>query len=298
MRHLLEIDDLATEELEAVLAAASDTGRPQALAGQGVALVFEKPSARTRSSMELAVIQLGGHPLTIRPDEIGIDARESAEDVVRTLGCYHAVVCARVFEHAKLVRMAAASTVPVVNLLSDDAHPMQALADVLTIREVFPDGDPLTVAYVGDANNVAQSLALACGRLGMTVRVASPPGYGFNDDSLARLAAAAVEVELTEDPYEGVAGAQVVYTDVWASMGQEDEAARRRSDFAGFTVDAPLLEAAADDAVLLHCLPAHRGEEVAAEVLDGPRSRVWQQATNRMHAARGLLQWLVQEQQA
>lgn len=295
MRHLLDIDDLATEELEAVLAAAADSGRPQPLAGQGVALVFEKPSARTRSSMELAVVQLGGHPVTIRPDEIGIDVRESAEDVVCTLGCYHAVVCARVFEHAKLARMAAASTVPVVNLLSDEAHPMQALADVLTIRETFPAGGPLTVAYVGDANNVAQSLALACGRLGMTVRVASPPGYGFSDDSLARLTAADVEVEFTEDPYEGVAGAQVIYTDVWASMGQEDEAARRRRDFAGFTVDAALLEAAADDAVLLHCLPAHRGEEVATEVLDGPRSRVWQQATNRMHAARGLLRWLKEQ---
>lgn len=293
MRHLLDIDDLSADELDEVLRLAEGPSPDPVLAGRGVALVFEKPSLRTRSSMEMAVVGLGGHPVTIRDDEIGLGVRETVGDVTRTLAGYHAVLAARVFEHAKLEQMAACEVVPVVNMLSDDAHPLQALADLLTIRQHFGAESGLSVAYVGDANNVCRSLALAAGMLGMEVRIASPPGYGLSDGDAARLAAAGIRPELHVDPAAAVEGADVVYTDVWASMGQEDEAAVRRAAFAGFTVDAPLLSAAAPTAVFLHCLPAHRGEEVAAEVVDGHQSLVWQQAANRMHAARGLLAWLV-----
>jgi len=292
MRHLLDIDDLGPEGLTEVLAMARRTPPPRLLEGKGVALVFEKPSARTRNSMEMAVVGLGGHPLTIRPDEIGIDTRETAEDVARTLACYHAVIAARVFDHGVLERMANVSPVPVVNLLSDTAHPLQALADLLTIEDEF-GAAPVRVAYVGDANNVARSLVLACSLAGHEVAVASPDGFGFDDAARASFAAAGAQPELHGSPAEAVAGAQVVYTDVWASMGQEGEAEARRSAFDGFTVDEALMDRAAPDAVFLHCLPAHRGEEVAGAVVDGPRSRVWPQAAHRMTAARGALAWVV-----
>lgn len=293
MRHLLEIDDLTAGELGEVLDLARGEHPRPVLAGKGVALLFEKPSARTRNSMEMAVVGLGGHPLTIRPDEVGMDERETAEDIARTLGCYHAVIGARVFDHTVLDRMAAVSPVPVVNMLSDDAHPLQALADLLTITDEFGDRDDLEVAYVGDANNVARSLALVCGLAGIGVRIASPDGFGFSPSDMAQLERVGVRLTVTSDPVEAVAGADAVYTDVWASMGQEAEAEARTAAFAGFTVDEALMAHAADDAVFLHCLPAHRGQEVAASVVDGPRSRVWPQAANRMRAARGALHWLV-----
>jgi ornithine carbamoyltransferase len=293
MRHLLEIDDLTPSELTEVLGLARAEHPRPVLGGKGVALLFEKPSARTRNSMEMAVVGLGGHPVTIRPDEVGIDERETAEDIARTLGCFHAAIGARVFDHGVLERMAAVSPVPVVNMLSDDAHPLQALADVLTILDEFSDRDDLKVAYVGDANNVARSLALVCGLAGIDVRVASPPGFEFSPSDVARLERSGVHLQVTTDPAEAVTGADVVYTDVWASMGQEAEAEARQASFAGYTVDDTLLAAAGADAIFLHCLPAHRGQEVAASVVDGPRSRVWPQAANRMRAARGAMHWLV-----
>ena len=296
MRHLLEVDDLSPSELRAVLDL-SNGAVPEVLRGLGMALLFEKPSARTRNSMEMAVVQLGGHPLTIRPDEVGLDVRESVEDVTRTLACYHAMIGARVFEHDKVERMAAVSTVPVVNVLSDDAHPLQALADVLTMAQVLGGVDALagrTVAYVGDGNNVARSLAIAAGMCGMDVRIATPAGYGPTEADIARIVAAGADLVVGTDPREAVDGADVVYTDVWASMGHEAEAADRRLAFGGFTVDDALMDVAAPEAIFLHCLPAHRGEEVSDAVLEGPRSRVWQQATNRMHAARGALVWLME----
>lgn len=281
VRHFLEVDDLTPDELTTVLGLAARPfgalGHP--LAGQGVALLFEKPSARTRHSTEMAVVQLGGHPVTARGDEVGLDVRESAEDVARTLACYHGAICARVFEHAKLERMAAVSTVPVLNLLSDASHPFQAVADLLTIVQEHGGVAGRTLAFVGDGNNVARSLAVAGAMVGMRVVVASPPGYEL----------AGTTAELTNDPAEAVRGADVVYTDVWASMGQEAEVADRKRAFDGFMVDDGLMGLAAPGAVFLHCLPAHRGEEVAESVLEGPRSRVWPQAANRMHAARALL---------
>jgi ornithine carbamoyltransferase len=298
VRHLLEIDDLTPGELREVLAAAAAPVPPRALEGHGMALLFEKPSARTRNSMEMAVVQLGGHPVTIRPDEVGLDTRETVEDVTRTLCCYHAAIGARVFEHAKLERMVAVSTVPVVNMLSDDAHPLQALADVLTLADELGGVEALggrSIAYVGDGNNVARSLALAAGMVGMDVRIATPRGYELPAGDVERLARAGVTPTCTHDPTEAVDGADAVYTDVWASMGQEAEASARREAFAGFTVDAALMVGAAEEAVFLHCLPAHRGEEVSTEVLEGPQSRTWPQAANRMHAARGALAWLLEQ---
>ncbi|MDE0653318.1 MAG: ornithine carbamoyltransferase [bacterium] len=292
-RHVLDVDDLDAAEVAEVLSRAGTARPTPALEGRGVALYFQKSSARTRHSTELAVVQLAGHPVTVLDHEVGIDTRESAEDLVRTLACYHAIVAARVFDHSVLERMAAVSPVPVVNLLSDRAHPLQALADLLTIAEVFGSCEGRTLAYVGDANNVANSLALGAGRTGVAFHIASPGGYGFDGEQLAGLQEAGAEVRSFEDPREAVNGADAVYTDVWTSMGQETEAAQRKHDFAGFTVTPELMDAAAPHAVFLHCLPARRGEEVAAAVIDGPRSRVWQQAANRMHAARGLFWWLV-----
>jgi ornithine carbamoyltransferase len=301
-RHLFDVDSLAPSELEAVLnlAEADPASLAPVLAGQGVALVFEKPSARTRNSTEMAVVALGGHPVYIQGAEVGLDVRETAEDVARTLACYHSIVCARVIDHRSLIRMSAALDaagvpVPVVNLLSDMAHPCQALADLLTLRQEFGHAlDDRTVAYIGDANNVWLSLAVAGAMVGLTVNIASPKGYGPSDADLERVTALGGSGVVTDDPAEAVAGADAVYTDVWTSMGQEDELGARLEAFAGFTVDEALMEQAGPEAIVLHCLPAHRGEEISADVVDGPQSRIWPQAENRMHAMRGLLSWLKQ----
>lgn len=295
-RHLLEVDDLTPEEIAAVLDLAVDPAPPQLLAGKGMALIFEKPSARTRNSMEMAVVGLGGHPVTIRPDEVGLDVRESTEDVARTLACYHAAIGGRVFDHDKLERMTKVVDVPIVNMLSDLAHPLQALADVLTIRqELGPDLAGRTVAYVGDANNVARSLGIACGLVGMRFRIAHPAGYGFDPVDLDRIATAGADPHVTDDPAAAVAGADVVYTDVWTSMGQEEERQARLDAFTGYTVDDELVAGLAPGGIFLHCLPAHPGEECTRETLDGPASRIWAQAENRMHAARGALAFLLGE---
>jgi ornithine carbamoyltransferase len=293
MRHLLEVDDLPRDELFEVIALALDPNPPQVLSRKGMALVFEKPSARTRNSMEMAVRDLGGHPVTIRGEEVSIDERESAEDVARTLACYHAAIGARVFDHSVLERMAAAAWVPVVNLLSDDAHPLQAVADLLTMTDEFGDLNGRTLAYVGDGNNTCRSLALAATLAGMKVRVASPPGYALADHELDRVAALGTSPERFDRPEDAVAGADAVYTDVWTSMGQETEADARRQAFEGFMVDERVMARAGEKAIFLHCLPAHRGEEVAQEVLEGPQSRIWRQAENRMHAARGAVAWIL-----
>jgi len=295
-RNFLEIDDLGADELDQVLTAGQDPNPAMVMAGKGAALLFEKPSLRTRNSMELAVVQLGGHPVTIFRDEAGIDSRETAEDVARVLSRYHAVIAARVFDHVLLDRLAAASGVPVVNMLSDDAHPCQALADLLTLRQRFGALKGRVIAYVGDGNNVCTSLMLASVMEDMEIRVATPPGFAPSPEVVER-ARHRGEVVVTEDPTVAVKGADAVYTDVWASMGQEAEAERRRRAFAGFTVDDELMATAAPDAVFLHCLPAHRGEEVSASVLEGPQSLVWQQAENRLHAQRGLLYWLLADGQ-
>lgn len=295
MRHLLDIDDLSGAEIERVLSLATSVETPRVLAGKGMALIFEKPSARTRNSMEMAVVQLGGHPVYIQGHEVGFDTRESVEDVTRTMACFHSAVAARVFAHSIVERMAALDVVPVVNMLSDGAHPLQALADLLTMRREFGELEGRTVAYVGDANNVARSLAMGAGLSGMNFRIASPPGYGFSAEDADRIAAAGVTIDVVDRPEDAVAGADAVYADTWTSMGQEAEAEQRRRDFEGFRVDDRLMGLTRVGAIFLHCLPAHRNEEVTDAVLDGPRSRIWVQAANRMHAARGAIAWLLQE---
>jgi ornithine carbamoyltransferase len=294
MNRFLEVDDLTPSEFAAVLDAATCWKRdpaevPKVLTGRGAALVFEKPSARTRSSTEMAVVGLGGHAIYIRPEEVGLGVREPVADVARTLACYCAVIAARVFDHETLETMADAVDVPVVNLLSDRAHPCQALADFLTLQELLGGLEGRRLTYVGDGNNVTASLAFGAALCGVELTVASPSGYELDDDVVERARNLGGAVDLVADPYEAVRGADAVYTDVWTSMGQEDEAGVRRLAFEGYTVDRELMAAAGEQVWFLHCLPAHRGEEVSAEVIDGPRSAVWQQAENRMHAARALL---------
>jgi ornithine carbamoyltransferase len=297
-RRLLEVDDLDPAQLEAVLDRAEAWKRaPEdiepVLAGRGVAMLFEKPSARTRVSTELAVSTLGGHPVCLRGEEVGIGVRESAEDVARTLASYCSVIAARVFDHSLLEVMSASVDVPVVNLLSDRAHPCQALADLLTLREIMGVIEGRRLAYVGDGNNVATSLAFAAALSGLELTLASPPGYELDDDVVERARNLGGTIELVADPDEAVRGADAVYTDVWTSMGQEEESDQRRVAFEGYQVDAALMALAGPQARLLHCLPAHRGEEVTSDVLDGPQSVVWLQAENRMHSVRALLASLV-----
>jgi ornithine carbamoyltransferase len=308
-RHLLDLADLGpTGVLEVVDLAMAPTN--SALAGLGVAMVFEKPSARTRNSTEMAVVDLGGHPVMISDAEVAIDRRETAEDVARTLGCYHRILAARVNDHRILGRMAAAldaqaMDVSVVNLLSDASHPCQAIADVLTLADEFAHGGDLAalagrrVAYVGDANNVTRSLAQALLAVGVDLAIASPEGYGFDGVTLDELgtfgSGTGASVVQHEDPMVAVAGADAIYGDVWVSMGQEAEAAERLRAFAGYQIDGAMVAGAHDDAIVLHCLPAHRGEEIAADVLESSASRVWRQAAHRRTAMRGVLRWLLAE---
>ena len=295
-RHFLDIPDLTADELRTVLALSSapiaSLGHP--LDGLGVALIFEKPSNRTRQSTEMAVVQLGGHPIYTRGEEVGFDTRETVEDVTRIMAGYHRVLAARVFDHRVVVRMADVSPVPVVNMLSDRSHPLQGLADVLTMQQHGGDLAGSTVAFVGDFNNVARSLTEASVLLGAHVRLGCPVGYCASDDELARIdALGAGSVEQFHDPALAVCGAQFVHTDTWTSMGQESEKAARAEVFGRFQVTEALMSDAAPGARFLHCLPAYRGLEVAAEVIDGPRSLVIAQGHNRMHSARGVLAFLL-----
>ncbi len=296
-RHVLEIDDLDPAEIVRVLDLAADPVRPPMLAGRTVGLYFEKPSLRTRHSSETAVVELAGHPVTFRRDEIGGPSREPYADVARVLSGYHAAVGARVFDHRMLESLAKASTIPVVNLLSDSGHPCQSLADLLTMRQEWGSLGGRTLAWIGDFNNVARSLALGAARCGMALRIASPPGFGPGDADVERMLAAGLDgpPTVTERPAEAARGADAIHTDVWASMGQEDEAEARRRAFEGFQVDERVMAEAPSHAIFMHCLPAHRGEEVAAAVVDGPQSRVFPQAHNRLHAFRGLLRFLLEE---
>jgi ornithine carbamoyltransferase len=294
-RALLDVDDLTPDELHTVLELAErpvdSLGHP--LTGRGVALIFDKPSARTRQSMEIAVAQLGGHPVYTRGDEIGFDTREPVEDIARILEGFHAILAARVFAHSIVERLADAASVPVVNMLSDWSHPLQALADALTMQECLGDLAGKTVAYVGDYNNVARSLAEAATMLEMHVRLACPQGFEPDEAELERIdMLGGGSVELGSRPDEAVRGAHAVHTDTWVSMGQESDKEARRRAFEGFTVDSRMMQLADRSAVFMHCLPAYRGFEVTSDVIDGPQSVVFQQAHNRLHASRGLLAFL------
>lgn len=292
VRHLLEIDDLSSVELARVLEL-SQEGPSDVLSARSVGLYFEKPSLRTRHSCEAAVSRLGGHPVTFSDAEVGIGSREPAADIARVLSGYHCALGARVFEHSLVEDLAAASSVPVLNLLSDTGHPCQAVADLLTMHQEFGQLQGRTVCWIGDYNNVARSLTLAAAMSGMGVHIASPSGYGPTDADLDRLRIAGLVSDplVTDRPVEAAAGADAVHTDVWASMGQEAEASSRARAFEGFQVDDSVMDAAGA-AIFMHCLPAHRGEEVAASVADGARSRMIPQAHNRMYAMIGLFRWL------
>ncbi len=295
-RDFLQITDLEPTDLSAILELAArpiaSLGRP--LEGKGVALIFEKPSNRTRHSMEMAVVQLGGHPVYTRGEEVGLDVRESVEDISQVMSGYHAMLCARVFDHRVLERMSASSSVPVVNMLSDVAHPLQAVADVLTMQQHLGTLAGKTVAYVGDFNNVARSLCHASAMVGMHIRIGCPSGYSASEsdlDEFRKLGAASVNQFDTLDA--AVKGAHAVHTDTWTSMGQESESKVREAAFVGFEVTEQAMALAAPGAVFLHCLPAHRGQEVSEQVIDGPNSLIYPQAHNRMHAARAVLAFLL-----
>ena len=276
MKHLLSMRDLSAADVADILAL-SEQASQRILRDKGVALYFEKPSSRTRNSMELAAAQLGGHPVYIQPAELGIGERESVADVTRTLACYHSILAARVFDHELLEQMAAVNAAPVLNMLSGTDHPLQALADLLTIKQLVGHLKGARVAFIGEGNNVSRSLAEGCGLVGAEFVIASPRGHGLKG--------------AITDPSEAVRGADIVYTDVWVSMGGEDSD-ERRALFEPYQVDEALMSLA-HNAWFMHCLPARRGEEVTAPVIDGPRSAVWRQAENRMHTARGAMLWMM-----
>lgn len=300
-RHYLSVDDLSPRELAHVLELAeqvkADPGRyADRLHGRSVALIFEKPSTRTRVSFEVAVADLGAHPLVISSTELQLGRGETIEDTGRVLSRYVDAIVLRTFEQERLELLCSAATVPVVNSLSDFEHPCQALADLFTVRERLGGPAGRVLAYIGDGNNVAHSLLLAGTKLGMTVRVASPPGFEPIPQVVNRASEIAAEtggaVEILHAPEEAADGADVVYTDVWASMGQEGEADERELIFRTYQVDEKLVSRANPGAIVLHCLPAHRGQEITDEVIDGPRSAVWDQAENRLHTQKALLLFL------
>jgi ornithine carbamoyltransferase len=304
--HFLRSSDLSPAAQSSVLTVAADlkTQRDGALAderspvrddlyGRTVAIVFEKPSLRTRVSFEVGIHELGGHSMKIDEAEIGLGKRETIADTAQVLSRYVQAIVLRTFGHERIDELAAHATVPVVNSLTDHEHPCQALADLQTMHQSFGDLRGRTLTYVGDGNNVAHSLLVACAQAGVHVRVAHPAGYAPDEKVVAAARAAGAlsgaDVVVTTDVRSAAEGAHALYADVWTSMGQEAENEARMRAFAGYAVDVPLMGLAAEDAILLHCLPAHRGEEVAAEVIDGPRSRVFDQAENRLHAQKALL---------
>jgi len=293
--HLLDVDDLTTDELTAVLDRAAEikaAGAPDLLDGQTLGMIFEKPSTRTRVSFETGMTQLGGHAVFLGPDDIHLGHGEPVKDTSRALSRYVDFVMARVFDHADVVELAEYADVPVINALTDDAHPCQTLADLLTIRERFDGFDDVDVAWVGDGNNVCQSFVLGAAMTGIDLTVATPAGYGVDDDVLDRAADLGGAPETTTDPDEAIADADVVYTDVWVSMGQEDERSEKLEAFDGFQITPDVL----GDRTLMHCLPAHRGEEVTDAAIEHDNAIVWDQAENRLHAQKGLLAWLSEQE--
>ncbi len=299
-KDLLSVSDLSSEDISSLISDAVDMkagGWVSLLSGKTLALMFEKPSLRTRVSFEVAMRQLGGEAIYLSPAEVGLGERESVSDVARVLSRYVDAIAARTFSHQTLEVLASYSAVPVINALSDLEHPCQALADLFTIYEKKGELNGLTLAFIGDGNNVAHSLLLAASLTGVNFRIASPPGYRVQERILHLAQGYALdsgaEIFGTEEPRLAVSGADVVYTDVWTSMGQEAEADRRRQTFASYQLNSELLALAKEDAILMHPLPAHRGEEVAEGILDSPPSVVFDQAENRLHLQKALLAWML-----
>ena len=289
LRRLLDLSHLAKRDRGAAFA--------NRLAGRSVGMIFDKPSTRTRVSLEVAAWRLGMLPVVLRPDELQLGRGETIADTARILSRYLDAVTIRTFAHARVEELAAEATIPIINALTDDHHPCQGLADVMTLEEEFGSLAALRVAFIGDGNNVCHSLIEAAGLLGFTLVIATPEGFEPNAGIVARARAAGRRtggaIEVGHDPARAAAAADAVYTDVWASMGQESEQAERRRVFQGYRVDAGLMDRAASRAIFLHCLPAHRGDEVTDEVIDGPRSRVWDQAENRLHTSVAIIYALV-----
>jgi len=302
MRHFLDLLSVNRDELLSLLSEAQKL-KASHLRGElnncldrrVVGLIFEKPSLRTRVSFEAAVVQLGGSSLFLPAQEVGLGWRESIPDFARTMNHYVDALVLRVFKHTTLSVMAQYSKMPIINGLSDAAHPCQTTADLLTMQELFGELKGRTVVFVGDGNNVARSLALGCGTMGIRFRLAAPKGYGFDDGfrTVFRKHAPKGTLESVIDPVKAVRDADIIYSDVWTSMGQEDEREKRLRDFVHFQINAKLLTAAPKQARVMHCLPAHRGEEITDEVVDGERSVVFQQAGNRLHAQKAILAWLL-----
>jgi len=295
-RDFTRVSDWSREELETALdladalkAARRKREEQRLLLGRSVGLIFEKPSLRTRVSFEVGIAQLGGVAVHLPGPEIGLGHRETTRDLATVLSRYLDAIVIRTFAQAAVDELAEHAEVPVINGLTDDEHPCQALADLMTIRERFGRLEGLRVVYLGDGNNVCASLMVACAKLGMEFVAATPPGYAPAADAVSIARESGGDVELTEDPRAAVAGADVLYTDVWTSMGQEEERERRLRDLQGYGIDADLLARAGSGAVVLHCLPAHYGEEITEDVLYGPRSAVWDEAENRLHAQKALM---------
>jgi ornithine carbamoyltransferase len=301
-RDYLSVDDLTQDELSALLdLAAKVKSEPEGYAGRlhgrAVAMIFEKPSTRTRVSFEVAAASTGAHPVALSSAELQLGRGETIEDTGRVLSGYVDAIVLRTFEQERLELLAAASSISVVNALSDFEHPCQCLADLLTVREIKGELKGRTLAYLGDGNNVTHSLLLGCTKTGMRIRVATPPGFEPIPQVVHRAREIATQtggaVEVIHDPAEASAGADVLYTDVWASMGQEEEADERSLVFRAYQLNERMVNLAAPDVTVLHCLPAHRGQEITDEVIDGPHSAVWTQAENRMHTQKALLLFLL-----
>ncbi|MFC3957514.1 ornithine carbamoyltransferase [Halovivax cerinus] len=297
--HVTDVDDLSRDDLAAVLDLAAEYKTAQQrgwthadLSGQTLGMLFEKPSTRTRVSFETGMTQLGGHAVFLGEDDIQLGNGEPIRDTARALSRYVDVIMARLFDHADLEELARYSDVSVINGLTDDAHPCQTLADLLTIREAVGPFEDVSVTWVGDGNNVAQSFALGCALAGIDCTIATPAGYGVDHAVVDRADEIGTPPTVTTDPEAAVEDADVVYTDVWVSMGQEAQREERLGAFEPYQVNDELLAAAPDDASVMHCLPAHRGEEITDEVLESDRALVWHQAENRLHAQKGLLGWL------
>lgn len=303
-RHILSLADVSVDELKSILRIAEELKadfkkgiRPKRLDGKVLGLIFEKMSLRTRVSFEAGMTHLGGGSMLLEEQHIGLGKRESVPDVSRVLSSMVDCIVFRAKKHTTVEEFAKYSTVPVINALTDKSHPCQALADMLTIKEEFGSLDDVKIAWIGDSNNVAASLVEASAMLGVKIVISSPEGYRFSDAEIAEMTAQAqpgFELEQIADPMEAVRGCNVLYTDVWVSMGQESEEEKRKADFAAYQVNGDLMKAARPDAIFLHCLPARRGLEVTDEVMDSPQSRIVEEASNRMHAQKGLLVWLLE----
>jgi ornithine carbamoyltransferase len=300
VKHFLSLADYSSEEIENLLALAArlkreraEGGNRPALRGKVLGMIFEKPSLRTRVSFDMAMRHVGGDALYLSPAEIGLGQRESIADVSRVLSGYVDAIMARVFAHEHILELAKYSRVPVINGLSDSEHPCQAMADMLTLREHFPKIQGLTLAYIGDGNNVAVSLVQACAKLGMNFSIASPENFTIAESVVAQSQKDADEhgswIRLVREPGQAAEGADVLYTDTWVSMGQEEETLLREKAFAGYQINTALVRTAKPGAVVLHCLPAHRGKEITDEVADGPQSLIFPQAENRLHAQKAIL---------